>query len=57
MVISDWHDPHGVLRLDGLAVTVLRLDRYGLAVRFRRLERYKAAALKLHYDRKHRSPT
>ena len=57
VVISYWHDPHGVLRLDGLAVTVLRLDRYGLAVRFRRLERYKAAALKLHYDRKHRSPT
>ncbi len=57
IVISDWHDPDGALRIDGLAVTVLRIDRYGLAVRFRRLERYKSAALKLHYARKHRSPT
>ena len=55
VVISDWHDPDGVLRLDGLAVTVLRIDRFGLAARFRRLEPYKAAALKQHYARKHRS--
>lgn len=55
VVISDWHDPDGVLRLDGLAVTVLRIDRFGLAARFRRLEPYKSAALKQHYARKHRS--
>lgn len=55
MVIRDWHDPDGVLRLDNLAVVVLRIDRHGLAARFRALERYKAAALRQHYDRKRRS--
>lgn len=55
MVIRDWHDPDGMLRLDNLAVTVLRIDRFGLAARFRSLERYKSAALKEHYARKNRS--
>lgn len=55
VVIRDWHDPDGVLRLDGLAIVVLRIDRFGLAARFRQLQRYKAIALKQHYARKHRS--
>lgn len=55
VVIRDWHDPDGSLRLDGLAVVVLRIDRFGLAARFRSLERYKAAALRQHYARKRRS--
>lgn len=55
VVIRDWHDPDGVLRLDNLAAVVLRIDRFGLALRFRSLERYKAAALKQHYVRKCRS--
>ena len=55
VVIRDWHDPDGVLRLDRLAVVVLRIDRFGLAVRFRSLERYKAAAIAQHYARKVRS--
>lgn len=55
VVIQDWHDPDGSLRLDGLAVVVLRIDRFGLAVRFRSLERYKSAALRQHYARKRRS--
>lgn len=55
VVIRDWHDPDGTLRLDNLPVTVLRIDRFGLAARFRKLERYKAVSLKEHYDRKRRS--
>ena len=55
VVIRDWHDPDGVLRLDKLMVTVLRIDRFGLAARFRKVERYKAVALKEHYARKRRS--
>lgn len=55
VVIRDWHDPDGTLRLENLAVTVLRIDGYGLAARFRKLERYKAAALRDHYARKRRS--
>ena len=31
VVISDWHDPHGVLRLDGLAVTGCSWPRSGPA--------------------------
>lgn len=54
VVISDWHDRDGVLRLDKMPVVVLRIDRFGLAVRFRNVERYKAAALKEHYARKSR---
>lgn len=56
VVIRDWHDPDGVLRLDNLAVTVLRIDGFGLAARFRNLERYKAGALQQHYARKSRNP-
>ena len=55
VVIRDWHDRDGTLRLDKIAVTVLRIDRFGLAARFRKVERYKAAALKEHYARKRRS--
>lgn len=55
VVIRDWHDPDGTLRLENLAVTIMRLDGFGLAARFRNIERYKAAALKDHYARKCRS--
>jgi hypothetical protein len=55
VVIRDWHDSDGTLRLENLAVTILRLDGLGLAARFRNIERYKAAALKDHYARKVRS--
>lgn len=55
VVISDWHDPDGSLRLENLAVMVLRIDRFGLAARFRKIERYKSAALKNHYTRKSRN--
>lgn len=57
VVIRDWHDPDGALRLENLAVTILRIDGFGLAVRFRNIERYKSSALKEHYVRKSRSPT
>ncbi len=52
VVIRDWHDPDGTLRLDNLSVVVLRIDGFGLAARFHGLERYKSGALKEHYARK-----
>ena len=55
VVIRDWHDPDGSLKLENLAVVVLRIDGFGLAARFRDIERYKAGALKEHYTRKSRS--
>lgn len=54
LVVRDWHDRDGPLRIDNLDVQVLRTDRYGLAARFYRPERYKVAALKSHYDLKRR---
>jgi|GEM_PF-695800 len=55
VVIRDWHDPDGTLRLENLSVIVLRIDRFGLAARFRNIERYKSASLQEHYARKIRS--